>query len=724
MLNARACLLLIASYYNKEANGDSFGTMPELEEENAGWPAVSRAAERAGFRANFVKLTYRQLFRDVPLPCMIQWEGSTDFAVVFPPRKWRRGKKITCIHPPEGSVTNNKAEFVRRWTSSNKDGEGEKRGGVLILEPTFRFHAKIRGKENRLSWDLILPYFRHSHWQIAGVVMAFVIASLVQLIFPFLLQSVVDVGINTKDLHYITIILLAQLMLVFSRISVDLIRSRLLLQISILVNLSILSDFWIKLTRLPISYFDQQHTGGIIQRINDNRQIQSFLTGPAVNTFFSLLNFIVFAIVLLLLKAKLFLIFGIGVSLYFIWMRFFLRIRRKINYKIFHASSKENNATLQMVQGMQEIRLQNIEQPKRWEWESLQIAIFRLNFKNLTYGQLQQAGGILINQGKDIILTFTVANLVIQGELTFGAMLAVQYIIGQLTGPIEQFIGFVQSAQDAKISMERLNEIHQMEDEEKDPDTYVVQLPADRTIRFEDVSFAYPGPNNERVLNQIDLEIPEGKTTAIVGVSGSGKTTLLKLLLKFYETYEGRISVGDTSFKQVSPSFWRKQCGAVLQDGYIFNDTIAKNISLEYEQADEEKLLAACRMSNILSFIESLPDGFNTRLGADGTGISQGQKQRLLIARAVYKNPAYLFFDESTNALDSNNEKAIVENLQTFFKGRTVLVVAHRLSTVKNADKIVVLHHGRIIEQGDHHGLASLKGRYFELVRNQLELGS
>jgi ATP-binding cassette subfamily B protein len=513
-------------------------------------------------------------------------------------------------------------------------------------------------------------------------------------------------------------------MLVFSRTVVDFIRSRVLLRISINLNLSILSDFWIKLTRLPLSYFDVHHTGDTLQRIADNKQIQTFLTGSALNTLFSFLTFGIYGIVLASYSPTLFLAFAIGSILYFLWVRFFLKVRRKINYQVFGYSARENNATLQLVQGMQEIRLNNAEKRKRWEWEDIQVGIFKLNFKNLTYSQVQQTGATLINQGKDVVITFLVAGMVIDGKLTLGAMLAIQYIIGQLSNPVEQFVSFVQNAQDARISMERLNEVHQMKDEEPADTSFIRQLPENRTIRFSNLSFTYPGAGNPPVLNNIDLEIPGGKVTAIVGASGSGKTTLLKLLLKFYDHYEGEISIGETNFRYLGPSWWRKQCGSVLQDGYIFNDSIARNIAMDEEIPDHNKLIDCCRTANILSYIESLPNGFNSLLGADGTGLSQGQKQRLLIARAIYKEPEYLFFDEATNALDANNEKTIVENLSGFFMDRTVVIVAHRLSTVKNADKIIVLDKGGIVEYGTHQNLSQQKGRYYELVKNQLELGN
>lgn len=567
------------------------------------------------------------------------------------------------------------------------------------------------------------------------VIIALLITSGFQLIFPFLTQSIVDTGINTQNLQFITIVLIAQLMLIFSRTVIDFIRSRLLLTVSVNINFSLLSDFWIKLTRLPISYFDTYHTGDTLQRLGDSKRIESFLTGSALNTFFSLFNFIIFAWVLMLYNIQLFFVFGIGSLFYFIWIKLFLRIRRKINYQTFYLSAKENNVSLQLVQGMQELKLNSAEHLKRWEWENVQASIFKLSFKNLSYSQVQQAGAVLINEGKNVIITFLVAQMVVKGQLTFGAMLAVQYIIGQLNSPIEQFVGFVQNAQDAKISMERLNEIHQLPEEEKsvsDAEGGSHYLPDNKSIILTNVSFTYPGAGNDPVLEQVNLDIPEGKTTAVVGVSGSGKTTLLKLLLKFYEQYEGDISVGSVTtdsghglrFKYISPAYWRKQCGAVLQDGFIFNDTIGRNIAVGFEQPDMQQLIAACKTANILHFIESLPNGFNTQLGTEGVGISQGQKQRLLIARAVYKKPDFLFFDEATNALDANNEKAIVENLSQFFKGRTVVVVAHRLSTVRNADKIVVLDKGRVVEEGTHTELALLRGKYYELVKNQLELGN
>jgi ATP-binding cassette subfamily B protein len=718
------CLRMIAKYYGRHYNTEGLRQAAGFSKQGVSLLGISKAAENIGLRTKGARLTYQELSHGATTPCILHWEQN-HFVVLLPFSNWRRGevKKLQVADPGKSILSFTRAEFESKWVSSrNEDNEGV--GTVLLLEPGPKFFQQKGEKENTLNWGLILRYLKTNRWQIIQIFLALVITSLLQLVFPFLTQGIVDTGISTQNMQFITIVLVAQLMLVMSRAVVDFIRSRLLLHISTVLNLSILSDFWIKLTRLPVSYFDNHQTGDTLQRIGDNKQIQNFLTGPALSTIYSLFNFIVYTVVLVIYSIPLFVVFITGSVLYFIWIKLFLKLRRKINYQVFHATAKENNATLQLVQGMQEIRINNAEQSKRWEWENLQVGIFNLNFKSLSYSQFQQAGAILINQGKDIVITFLVAGMVVRGQLTLGAMLAIQYIIGQLNSPIEQFVGFVQNGQDAKISMERLNEIHQMEDEESAEKKLISKLPTDTTINISNLSFSYPGAEGAPVLNEINLQIEAGKVIAIVGASGSGKTTLLKLLLKFYESYSGDINVGNSNIKSISHSFWRSQCGAVLQDGYIFNDDIYHNIAVGEQTIDYDKMGRSCEVSNILSFIESLPNGFNTKLGVDGINLSQGQKQRLLIARAVYKNPRFLLFDEATNALDANNEKVIVENLQDIFDNRTVVIVAHRLSTVKNANKIVVLHEGRIVEEGDHKQLSAMRGRYFELVKNQLELGN
>ncbi len=716
-----SCLRMIAKYYGKYYNADTLRQLAGFSKQGVSMLGISESAEKIGFRTIGIMASFDQL-SEIKLPCILHWDKH-HFVILLSLKGTRKEKVAKIADPAKGIISYRQEEFLSYWRSS-KSEDGNLVGSALLLEPSPKFYEQPGEKEKRLSWKLMFQYLKQSKWQIFQVFIALLITSCLQLIFPFLTQSIVDTGITTQNVQFIVIVLMAQLMLTFSRAIVDFIRGRLLLRISNVLNLSVLSDFWIKLTSLPLSYFDQRHTGDTLQRIGDHKQIQNFLTGPALNTLFSVVNFVIYAVVLIVYNVQLFFIFCAGSILYFFWIQLFLGVRRKLNYQSFHLAAKENNATLQLVQGMQEVRLNNAEQLKRWNWENIQVMLLKLNFKNLTYGQWQQAGALLINQSKDLVISFLVAKMVIDGQLTLGAMLAVQYIIGQLSSPVEQWVGFVQNAQDAKISMERLNEVHQLEDEETIDKTYVSRLPDNKSIFIEKLSFSYPGAGNYPVLDNISLNIPEGKVIAIVGASGSGKTTLLKLLLKFYEQYSGEIKIGEGNFRYVSPSFWRSQCGAVLQDGYIFNDNVARNIVVGEEVIDYDRLIRSCRVANILSFIESLPNGFYTQLGADGIGVSQGQRQRLLIARAVYKDPPYLFFDEATNSLDANNERTIIGNLATFFKERTVVVVAHRLSTVKNADKIVVIHNGKIVEEGTHEDLSGLKGHYFELVKNQLELGA
>lgn len=731
------CIRIIAKYFGKQLNASKIRHLTGYSKEGVSLLDLSETAESIGFRTRGIQVTIDQLLDEVPLPCILHW--NQNHFVVLPPQSLNVKKKgkIVVADPGKGMINFSNDEFASQWLSNIRIN-GQVIGTALLLEPTSTlFLQQDENKSDKFVWKSILQYLQGNNWKLIQIFIALLITSGFQLIFPFITQSIVDIGVNQQNLSYVTILLAAQLMLIFSRTIIDFIRSRLLLNISAKLNLSLISDFWIKITRLPISYFDTYHTGDTLQRLNDSRKIESFFTSSALTTFFSLFNFFIFALVLMMYSINLFIIFSIGSVLYFVWVRLFLKLRRKANYQTFNLSAKENNASLQLIQGMQELKLNNAETLKRWEWENIQVSIFKLRFKTLSYNQIQESGAILINEGKNVIITFLVAKMVIQEQLSLGAMLAVQYIIGQLSGPIEQFIGFVQNAQDTKISLERLNDIHGLVEEENqfiDSNFEISYLPENKSISLKNLSFTFPGADNDPILNEINLNIREGTTTAIVGVSGSGKTTLIKLLLKFYEQYVGDIVIGTSEyvghveqgmkFKYISPSFWRRHCGVVLQEGYIFNDSIAQNIAVGYEMPEIDKLITACKVANLLTFIESLPNGFNTKLGTDGVGISQGQKQRLLIARAIYKNPKYLFFDEATNALDANNEKVIVENLQHFFKGRTVVIVAHRLSTVKNADKIVVLHEGKIVEEGSHNELTMLRGHYFELVKNQLEIGN
>lgn len=724
------CLKMIAKHHGKSFSIQSLRSKTEIGKDGVNMLGISDAAESIGFRTSGAKITYQQIKNDVPLPC-IAYLGQQHFVVVvkiFNKNNLLLRKKdsIVIADPAKGMLQIDKETFENDWI--NAVVENDKVGIVLLLEPTHKFYQEKydtnEDVKNGLGWGILLGYLKQQKKFIFQLFLGLLIGSLLQLIFPFLTQSIVDTGINTGNLQFIYIILLAQFMLFFGRTMVDFIRSRILLHISTKINVSLLSDFWAKLTRLPLSYFDTKQTGDIIQRVNDHRRIESFLTGSALNTLFSFFSIILFSIVLLTYNSIVFFVFATGSILYILWVRVFLKFRRSLDYKKFAVASKENSATMQLIYGMQEIKLNNAENSYRWAWESVQASLFKLNFKSLSLNQYQQAGAFFINEGKNIIITFFVAKAVVDGQLTLGAMLAIQYIIGQLNSPVEQIISFTQQAQDAKISLDRLNEIHQIKDEEPYNEEFIKLLPASKSIHLNNLSFTYLGAGNEPVLKSLNLIIPEGKVTAIVGMSGSGKTTILKLLQKFYNHYSGDIKIGETNLKNLSPKYWRSVSASVMQDGYIFSDSIAKNIVVDGEKIDYSKLTQACKVANILTFIESLPLGFNTKIGMEGNGISAGQRQRILIARAIYKNPQFLFFDEATNALDANNEKVILEGLQQFFKNKTVIVVAHRLSTVKNADKIVVLENGSIIEEGNHTTLTQIKGKYFELVKNQLELGN
>ena len=717
------CVRMVAKYYGRNISMDYLRTQSQFSKQGVSMLGLSEAAESIGFKSIGAKLTFEQLLNDVPLPAIIHWNQY--HFVVLTPESTKR--KLVIADPASGLTKLSREEFLKNWAVNS--AEGLVRGTALLLEPTPQFEdlkltAEAEPVQTKIGKAYFLRYIRQHRVYFLQILLGALLGSLIQLVLPFLTQSIVDRGVDNRDLSFIRIILLGQLVLLLSQTVIEFIRSRILLYVSTRINIALLSGFWTKLLRLPLQFFDTKHPGDIIQRLSDHQRIESFLTGSALETLFSLLTLTMFSVVLLSYSYLIFGIFLAGSILYLAWIRFFLSFRRRIDSQRFNLSAKDTSASMQLIYGMQEIKLNNAEDIFRWNWESLQAGLFKLSFQSLSLSQYQQVGAFFINQGKNILITFIVAKLVIEGQLTLGMMLAIQYIIGQLNSPIEQIIGFSQKAQDAKMSLERLNDIHQLQDEEPAHQHFNHSLSMGHSLHLRNASFTYPGAGNEPVLRNINLTIPEGKVTAVVGMSGSGKSTLVKLLLKFYDTYQGDIILGNSSFRTISPRFWRSICGAVMQDSFIFNDNIRKNITMRDENPDEARLLHACRVANIVSFIESLPLGFSTKIGAEGMGLSGGQKQRLSIARAVYKDPRILFFDEATNSLDANNEKVILENMQEFFQGRTVVVVAHRLSTVRNADNIVVLDNGVIAEEGAHAELIALKGKYYELVKNQLELGN
>lgn len=718
-----SCLRMVAKYFGRNYTIQRLREISGINRQGVSLLGISEAAEKIGFRTSGLKLNLESLV-ELELPCILHWRQN-HFVVLYKisVKSFSKGKTLYHVaDPAKGLITYTEEEFSRNWLSGKNRENGL--GIALKIEPGPEFYTQGGDPKKSLNLSYIWGYVSKYKKLIMQLFIGLAVGSLLQLILPFLTQSIVDIGINTRNLNFIYIILIAQTMLFLGRLSVDFIRSWILLHISTRINIAILTDFLIKLMKLPMSFFETKMTGDIMQRMSDQGRIQSFLTGSSLSTIFSLFNLVVFSFVLAYYNVSIFLIFLVSSILYSLVVVLFLKRRRELDFKRFDISSENQSNIVQLISGMQEIKLNNCEQQKRWEWERIQAGLFKFSIKSLALGQYQQFFSFFINEGKNILITFLAAKSVIDGQLTLGGMMAVQYIVGQLNSPIEQLLGFLQQFQDAKISLERLNEIHELADEEPLEKQFLHDLPSKKNIAFQQVSFTYPGAGNEPVLSNLTLDIPEGKTTAIVGMSGSGKTTILKLLLRFYETQKGEIRVGNLNLSQISYRFWRGKCGIVMQDGFIFSDTIARNIAVGDEYPDMDKLLHAIKVANISDFIDELPLGLSTKIGAAGNGISQGQKQRMLIARAVYKDPEYIFFDEATNALDANNEKVIMENLEEFFRGKTVVVVAHRLSTVKNADNIVVLDKGVIIEQGSHAELTQRKGEYYQLVRNQLELGN
>jgi len=715
------CLRMIAKHHGKSYSIQTLRERSFITREGVSFLGISDAAESIGFRTMGVKIPFEKLAKEVPLPCIVHWK-QRHFVVVYEISGKPDKEIIKVADPAHSLIKYTKQEFLKNWLSTKSDGEDT--GVCLLLEPTPDFYKQDDEKLNKRNFGYLFSYLKPHHKFLVQLIFGMILGSLLQLIFPFLTQSIVDVGINNQDLNFITLVLIAQLVLFLSQMTVEFIRGWILLHISTRINISLISDFLIKLMKLPIGFFDTKMIGDLMQRIGDHTRIESFLTTSSLQILFSLINLLVFAVVLGIYSFKILFVFLLGSLLYGLWVAIFMKKRREIDFKRFAQMSDNQSNLIQLITGMQEIKLNNCEKQKRWDWEKIQAKLFRVNISSLALNQYQQAGGSFFNQTKNILITFIAAQSVVTGSMTLGMMLAVQYIIGQLNAPIEQMITFIRSAQDAKISLERLGEIHLKEDEENPDDPKISQLPEQKSINIKTLSFQYEGPHSEFVIKDLDLEIPDKKITAIVGTSGSGKTTLIKLLLGFYNPVKGDIKIHDTHLKNTSTKTWREKCGAVMQDGFIFSDTIANNISVSDEIPNKEKLLHAVKVANIQEYIEALPLSYNTKIGQEGTGLSQGQKQRILIARAVYKNPEILFFDEATNALDANNEKIIMENLDEFFKGRTVIIVAHRLSTVKNADQIVVLEKGNIVEKGTHTELTSKRGEYYNLVKNQLELGN
>ena len=714
------CIKIISKFYGKNISNQELRSLSETTRSGSSLMGLSDAAEKIGLRSLGVKISLKRLY-EAPLPCILHWNKS-HYVVLY-----KIKKDIFYISDPGyGLLTYNKKEFLENWIGNNTNINTIE-GVALLIEATPNFLKNFENKDfdtdNNYGFSLLSKYiFRYKKfiWQL---IIGLIVASLLQLIFPFLTQSIVDVGIKNQDIHFVYLVLFAQLALFIGRTSIDIIRGWILLHLSTRINISLVSDFFVKLMNLPIAFFDTRMTGDIMQRIDDHKRIEKILTTSSLNVLFSVVNLVVFSFVLAYYSFLLFNIFLIGSIFYLCWILLFLKKRRELDFKSFSQVSEEQSKVIELINGMQEIKLHNAEKQKRWGWEYVQARLFKISTESLALEQYQTVGSSFINEVKNILITVLSAKLVIEGEITLGMMLAISYIVGQINGPISQLINFIRELQDAKISLERLSEIHNKEDEESHNGQNITSFPKNLDINIFNVSYKYVG-SDQIVLKDLNLEIPANKVTAIVGVSGSGKTTLMKMLLKFYDPSGGKIQIGNFDLKDVSQKAWRNECGVVMQEGYIFSDTIGNNIAVGEDSIDKIKLAHAVDVANIKDFIETLPQTYNTKIGMEGVGLSTGQKQRLLIARAVYKNPNILFFDEATSALDANNEKTIMEKLEVFFKNKTVIVIAHRLSTVKQADQIVVLDKGKIVESGTHTELVKQKGEYFHLVKNQLELGN
>lgn len=712
-----ACLSMICNHYGKNISVRTLSTICFASNEGVSLKGLSEAATLLGFNTYSCRVSISDL-SESNIPCILHW-NQKHFVVLYK----IKNNHYYIADPGRGEIIYSEEEFKKYWISTIVDGKDM--GIALFLNPEPTFYQKIEDETNTpRSFSFLFSYVKQYRKYFGQIVLGLLVGCVLQLIFPFLTQAIVDIGITHKSINFIWLILLGQIMLTFSRSIIDFIRRWLLLHISMRINISFVSDFFIKLLKLPMSFFDTKLMGDLLQRISDHSRVENFLTKELLSITFSILSFIIFGIVLCVYDKLIFCVFLLGSLIYGAWLMVFIKRRRVLDYEIFDKQAKNNNYTYQFITSMQEIKLQDCEQRRRWEWEDVQTELFEVQMKGLKLQQTQEAGSIFINEVKNIVITVLSATAVINGEMTLGMMLAVQYIIGQLNSPVEQLMSFIYTIQDVKIGLERINEVHLNDNEENNNRRITILNNDEYSITFSDVAFKYDPHALNNTIENINFNIPQGKVTAIVGASGSGKTTLIKLMLGYYSVGNGNIKIGESDISEINLKWWRRQCGVVMQDGVIFSESIARNIAVDDGEIDKERLVKAAEIANIHDYIMSLPLKYNTKIGRDGVGLSQGQKQRILIARAVYKNPQFIFLDEATNALDAKNERAIVENLNEFYKGRTVVVVAHRLSTVKNADQIVVLDAGKVVEVGDYNTLIAKHGTCYNLVKNQLELGN
>ncbi|MCI5560561.1 MAG: peptidase domain-containing ABC transporter [Phocaeicola sp.] len=712
-----SCLAMVCHHYRKEYSLEYLDNFCHANIAGVSMLGIEEGAKSIGLDAMTVMATIDEL-KEITLPCILHW-NQNHFVVLYGISK--NGQCYRIADPAKGLITYTRKELKSNWISSVTDGEPN--GTVMQLTPSKNFYnKKCNTSIQKRSFMFLFGYLKQYKRYFAQIIFGLILGCILQLIMPFLTQWIVDLGIRTKDIGFIWLVLLGELMIVIGRTATDFIRRWLLLHISMRINISLVSDFFIKLLKLPMSFFDTKLLGDLLQRIGDHTRVQNFLTGQVLSVVFTFLSFIIFSIVMYIYNPFILGIFTIGSIFYGLWIVSFLKKRKILDYELFEQQAKSQNKTYQLLTSMQEIKLQDCEQRRRWEWEDTQAELFCVQMKVLKLQQTQEAGSIFINEVKNIIITILAATAVINDQMTLGGMLAIQYIVGQLNSPVEQFMSFIYSLQDVKISLERINEIHEKKQEES-KENQAKTFGIEKSIRIENIDFKYDPHALNKVLEGVSFDIPAGKVTAIVGASGSGKTTLIKLMLGYYHIMAGSIFIAGRNINEYNLKWWRRHCGVVMQEGVIFSESIARNIAVDDREIDMMQLKKAAEIANIHEYVMGLPLKYNTIIGRDGVGLSQGQKQRILIARAVYKNPDFIFLDEATNALDAKNEKIIVENLNEFYKGRTVVVVAHRLSTVKNADQIIVIDKGKIVETGSHTYLVKKNGVYYNLVKNQLELG-
>lgn len=719
-----ACLAMIASHYGVDFGLQYLRDKSFMTKEGVSLLGICEAAEKIGMKTVAVKSQLKYVDNSL-LPCILHW-NQNHFVVLRKISKnvFTRKPVFKIADPGHGYINLSEEKLKKSWIS------GEEKGVVLFLEPTEEFYKQSSRQEKKISVKFLLNHLKPYKRQMLQMLLLLLFGTITTLVFPVLTQKLMDEGVSKKDLSVISYILIAQLAFFLGNIIFNIFRNWIMLIVGTNINIRIISDFLKKLLKLPIKFFDTKLMGDFSQRIQDHERIESFLTSQSLITLFSAITFTVFFGVLWYYDFTILLVYVALTAISVLWSLFWMKKRKVLDYFRFQQRSENQESIYEIINGVSEMKLNQFEKYKRKKWEEIQQKLLKVNIRLLKLDQIQLSGFEFINQLKNIIVTFLAASFVVKGSMTLGELLSVSYIIGQMNSPVNELIQFFRSLQDAKLSLSRLHEVHDYAEEEKEyhvpllSEKYTRQNGIERGIYFKNVSFQYEGPRSPYVLKNINLFIPEGKITAIVGASGSGKTTLIKMFLKFYEPVEGDVFFNHLNAQDISPKDLRENCGTVMQEGYIFSDTIERNIAAGDENIDYEKLEKALHIANIKSFVEELPLGLKTKIGASGNGISGGQKQRLLIARAVYKNPYFIFFDEATSALDADNEKIIHDNLQSFFKGKTAVIVAHRLSTVRNADQIIVLKHGEIVEKGSHEELVSRKSDYYNLVKNQLELGN